>query len=96
MTDQHPHFCAIHIFFNCTSWQNPAGIYCFVQNTIQVVYDHMLNEAKRIIVVSPEGTLLDFESAVINAVRSASPSATVTACYFPLKQTVVKKLTKLV
>jgi len=56
----------------------------------------MLNEAKRIIVVSPEGTLLDFESAVINAVRSAFPSATVTACYFPLKQTVVKKLTKLV
>ena len=87
MTDQHPHFCAIHIFFNCTSWQNLAGIYCLVQNNIHVVYDHMLNEVKRIIVnlVSPEGTLLDFESAVINAVRSAFRSATVTAFYFQLK-----------
>jgi len=58
----------------------------------------MLNEVKRIIVnlVSHEGTLLDFESAVINAVRSAFPSATVTVCYFPLKETVVIKLTKLV
>jgi len=47
----------------------------------------MLNEVKRIIVnlVSPEGILLGFESAVINAVRSALPSATATACYFQLK-----------
>ena len=38
----------------------------------------MLNEVKRIIVnlVSPEGTLLDFESAVINAVRCSGARAT--------------------
>jgi len=45
--------------------------------------------------VSPEEILLDFESAAINAVRSAFPSATVTACYFQLKQSDMQKINEI-
>jgi len=41
----------------------------------------MLNEVKRNILASPERILLDFESAAVNAFRSALPSATVTGCH---------------
>jgi len=57
----------------------------------------MLNEAKRIIILDfPEEILLDFESAAINAFRSAFPSATVTSCYFHLTQSVVRKVNEIV
>jgi len=45
-----------------------------------------------IILASPERILLDFESAAVNAFRSAFPSATVTGSYLHLTQNVVRKV----
>jgi len=57
------------------------------------VCDLTLNEAKRIIILaSPERILLHFESAAINAFRSAFLSATVTGSYFHLTQSVMQKV----
>jgi len=64
--------------------------HCLAQN--KLVYDRMLNEVKRIILASPERILLDFESAAINAFKSAFPSATVTGCCFHLTQSVTRKV----
>ena len=45
---------------------NPAAMFCLVQHKIKDVYDRMLNEVKRmIILVSPERILLDFEGVAI-------------------------------
>jgi len=52
----------------------------------------MLNEVKRIIIVPSERIPLYFDSAAINAFRSAFPSATVTSCYFHLTQSVMRKV----
>jgi len=53
----------------------------------------MLNKVKRIIILaSPETILLDFESAAINAFRSAFPSTTVTGCYFHLTRSVMRNV----
>jgi len=41
----------MHIFSIVHRGINPAGIYCLVQNNIQVVYDHMLNQVKIIILL---------------------------------------------
>jgi len=66
---------------------------CVVQNMIQVVCDRMLNEVKIMIhLASPERMLLDFESAAINAIRSAFPNATVLDCYFHLTPSVMRKV----
>jgi len=66
---------------------NLAAIYCLVQNKIQVAYDRMLNEVKGMIpLAATETILLDFESAAINAFRSAFLNGTVTGCYFHLTQ----------
>jgi len=45
-----------------------------------------------IILAFPEKILLDFESAAINALRAAFPSATLTDCYFHLTQTIMWKV----
>jgi len=85
------------IHFELARGITPAAIYCLLQSKIQVVYDRMLNEVKRMIILaSLEGILLDFESAAINTFRLAFPSATVTGCYFHLHKVSCKKLTKLV
>jgi len=71
-------------------------MYCLVENHNQVVYDRMFNEVQRMIILgSPEGILLDFESAAINAFRSAFPNATVTGCYFHLTQSVMRKVNEI-
>ena len=63
------------------------------QNKIQVLYDRMWNEAKRMIILaSPETILLDFESAAKNTFRSAFLNAKVTGCYFHLTQSVMRKV----
>jgi len=41
---------------------------------------------------APEKILLDFESAAVNAFRSAFPNATVAGCYFHLTQSVIRKV----
>jgi len=49
-----------------------------------------------IILASPgERILLDFESAAINAFRSAFPSATVTGYHFHLTQSVMRKVNEI-
>jgi len=59
---------------------------------IQVVYDRMLNEVKRMIILAtPERILLDFEGVAMNACRSAFRSAAVTDCYFHLTQSGIAK-----
>ena len=56
----------------------------------------MLNEVRRIIILSsPERILLDVESAVINAFRSAFPNATVTGSCFHLTQSVMQKVNEI-
>jgi len=55
----------------------------------------MLNEVKKMIILaSPERILLNFESAAINAFRSAFPNATVTGCYFHLTQSVMRNVNR--
>jgi len=44
---------------------------------------------------SPDRILLDFESASVNAFRSAVPNATVTGCYFHLTQSVMRKVNEI-
>jgi len=49
-----------------------------------------------IILASPGGrTLLDFQSAAVDAFRSAFPSATVTGYYFHLTQSVMRKVNEI-
>ena len=56
----------------------------------------MLNEVKRMIIsASPERIQLYFEGVAINAFRSAFPSATVTGCYFHLRQSVMRKVNEI-
>jgi len=51
---------------------------------------------KMIILASPgERTLLDFQSAAVNAFWSAFPSATVTVYYFHLIQSVMRKVNEI-
>ena len=75
---------------------NPALL---VQNKMCmmcVVYDRMLNEVKRsIILASPERILLDFERAAINGFTSAFPNATVTRCYIHLTQIIMRKVNEI-
>jgi len=69
--------------FKLACGTNPAAMYCLAKHKIEVVYDGMLNKVKRMIILaSPERILLDFESAVINAFRSAFPNAPVTVPVF--------------
>jgi len=48
-----------------------------------------------IILAFPQRILLDFESASINAFRSAFPSATATSCYFHLTRSVMRKINEI-
>jgi len=81
------------IHFELACGINPAAIFCPVQNKVQVVYDRMLNEVKRMnILASPERILLDFASSTINAFVSTFSHATVTGCYFHLTQSVMRKV----
>jgi len=71
-------------------------MFCLVENHNQVVYDRMFNEVQRMIILgSPEGILLGFESAAINAFRSALPNATVAGCYFHFTQSVMRKVNEI-
>ena len=55
----------------------------------------MLNQVKRMIILSSERILLDVVSAVINAFRSAFPNATVTGSCFHLTQSVMQKVNEI-
>jgi len=55
----------------------------------------MLNQVKRMIILSSERILLDVESAVINAFRSAFPNAAVTGSCFHLTQSVMQKVNEI-
>jgi len=66
-----------------------------VLHKIKVVYDRMLNQVKRMIILSSERILLDVESAVINAFRSAFPNAAVTGSCFHLTQSVMQKVNEI-
>ena len=90
------------IHFQLARGIKSAAIYGLVQNKVQVVYDRMLNEVKRIIILAfpeekafPSRILLDFESAAINAFRPAFPSATATGCYFHLTQSIMRKVNEI-
>ena len=50
---------------------------------------------KIIILPSLDRILLDFESASVNAFRSAFPNATVAGCYFHLTQSVMRKVNEI-
>jgi len=40
------------IHFELARGNNPAAIYCLVQNKIQSVYDRMFNEVKRMVILA--------------------------------------------
>src|ERR1700759_670218 len=80
------------IHFELSGGVHPSAVYGLLENKSTATYTRLLEAVKTLIPnASPVRILVDFESAAINAFRSAFPSSEVTGCYFHLCQSVHRK-----
>lgn len=75
----------------------PAVLYCLLPNKSAATYSKMVEIITNRLMVDNRVTnvLLDFESAAIAAFRAGFPNARVTACFFHLSQSVLRKIQSL-
>lgn len=72
---------------------NPVAIYCLLMNKTRATYDRLIEQLKQLIPTAAPGVILvDFEQAAIQAFSAGFPQAQISACYFHLCQSVLRKV----